>query len=292
LETASLFQWIVVLFLFTLTIGIIAPISGVGGGVLFVPIATAFFPFSVDFVRGTGLLMALISSISSSPRLIRAGMANVRFVSPVATVSIITSVLGSLLGLYITNNLERGESYITLTLGILLLFIILMMILSRRVEFPEAGKVDPLSRILGLRGEWYEPSMGRVVSYRATNLPWGLLAFGGVGFLAGMFGVGAGWASVPVLNLVMGVPIKAAAATSMAIITVNSAAATWVYLARGALLPLVCVPSVIGIAVGAWIGARIAEISRPRAVRYVVMVILVFAAAVDLTKGLQGLLVP
>jgi uncharacterized membrane protein YfcA len=130
------------------------------------------------------------------------------------------------------------------------------------------------------------------VSYETTNLSWGVLSFSAVGFVAGMFGVGAGWASVPILNLVMGLPIKAATATSMAIITVNSAAASWVYIARGALLPVIFVPSVIGVTIGARIGAKLASIAKPLAVKYIVMVVLIFAAAVDLTKGLQGLLTP
>ena len=45
----SIIQWVVILFVFTFAIGILAPISGVGGGGLFVPIAAAFFPFSIDF---------------------------------------------------------------------------------------------------------------------------------------------------------------------------------------------------------------------------------------------------
>jgi len=62
-----------------------------------------------------------------------------------------------------------------------------------------------------------------------------------------MFGLGAGWANVPVLNLIMGAPIKVAVSTSMAIITVNDAAAAWIYMAKGAILPLIVVPSVVGI---------------------------------------------
>ena len=68
-----------------------------------------------------------------------------------------------------------------------------------------------------------------------------------MGFIAGMFGLGAGWANVPVLNLIMGAPIKVAVSTSMAIITVNDAAAAWIYMAKGAILPLIVVPSVVGI---------------------------------------------
>ncbi|MCK4825697.1 TSUP family transporter, partial [bacterium] len=92
-------QWIGILFIFTFVIGLIAPIGGVGGGVLFVPLATAFFPFNVDFIRGAGLIMALTSALSSSPHLIKKGLANVKILSPIVIVSIITSIIGSVVGL-------------------------------------------------------------------------------------------------------------------------------------------------------------------------------------------------
>ena len=87
----------------------------------------------------------------------------------------------------------------------------------------------------------------------------------------------------------MGAPIKVATSTSTLIITANSAVAAWVYLANGAVLPLIVVPSVAGIAIGARLGAAIAVKARPSIVRYLVMGILLLAALLDIVKGLGGL---
>ena len=287
--TAVWWFWPLVLFVFTLIIGIIAPISGVGGGVLFVPLTTAFFPFSVDFIRGTGLIMALTSALSSAPQLTKRGLANLKILAPVVVVSMVTSVIGGVVGLWITNTFPTGKYYVTIALGVVLFLIFIVMGKSKRVEFPEVEKVDSLSQKLGITGAWFEPSLDRVVEYRTTNLPVALPAFAAVGFIAGMFGLGAGWANVPVLNLIMGAPIKVATSTSMLIITVNDAAAAWVYLANGAILPVMVVPSVIGITIGARIGARIAVKAKPRFVRYLVMGIMLMAAILDIIKGLGGL---
>ena len=46
-----------------LALGVVAVLTGVGGGVLFVPIVGAFFPFHLDFVRGAGLLLAAASGL-------------------------------------------------------------------------------------------------------------------------------------------------------------------------------------------------------------------------------------
>ncbi len=281
--------WPLVLFLFTLVIGIIAPISGVGGGVLFVPLTTAFFPFNVDFIRGAGLIMALTSSLSSAPQLTKKGLANLRIMAPIVIVSTITSIIGGVVGLWISNAFPEGKHYITIALGVVLFVIFVVMATSKRVEFPEVEKQDKLSEKLGISGAWYEPSLDKVVEYKITNLPIAIPAFAAVGFIAGMFGLGAGWANVPVLNLIMGAPIKVATSTSMLIITVNDAAAAWVYLAKGAVLPVIVVPSVVGITIGARIGAKLAVKAKPKFVRYLVMGIMLLSAVIDIWKGLAGL---
>jgi len=282
-------MWPLILFGFTFVIGIIAPLSGVGGGVLFVPLSTAFFPFSVDFIRGAGLIMALTSALSATPQFIRKGLANIRIMTPLVCVSMVTSILGGIVGLWITNAFPSGKYYITIALGLVLLIIFVVMLTSKRVEFPEVKEQDPLSRALALTGSWFEPTLGKVMEYKVTRLPIGLVCFAAVGFIAGMFGLGAGWANVPVLNLIMGAPIKVAVATSMTIIAINDAAAAWIYLAKGAVLPLIVVPSVLGITIGARIGAKLAVKAKPAFVKILVMGIMLLAAALNIVKGLKGL---
>ena len=281
--------WPIIMLVFTFAIGLIAPISGVGGGVLFVPLATAFFPFNVDFVRGIGLIMALSGALSSSPHLVRAGLANLRMMAPVVMVSMLTSILGGAAGLWITSGFPGGEHYVTIALGVLLFVVFAVMATSKHAEFPDVQQQGPLSHGLGLQGQWYEPSLDQVVEYKVTKLRYGLPAFAVVGFVAGMFGLGAGWASVPVLNLIMGAPIKIATSTSTLIIAVNAAAPGWVYLANGAVLPLLVIPSIVGITLGAKLGCRIAVKAKPRAVRYLVMGIMLLSAVLDILKGLGGL---
>ncbi len=281
--------WPFILFAFTFVIGIIAPLSGVGGGVLLVPLSTAFLPFSIDFIRGAGLVMALTSALSSAPQFIRKGLANIRVMAPLVCVSMITSIIGGVVGLWITNAFPTGKYYITMALGAVLLVIFVVMLTSKRVEFPEVDKQDKMSASLGLAGSWYEPTLDKVMSYRITRLPVGIIFFAVVGFIAGMFGLGAGSANVPVLNLIMGAPIKVAVATSMTVITVNDAAAAWIYLSQGAVIPLIVVPSVIGITIGARIGAKLAVKAKPAFVKYLVMAIMLLAAVLNIVKGMRGL---
>jgi uncharacterized membrane protein YfcA len=87
----------------------------------------------------------------------------------------------------------------------------------------------------------------------------------------------------------MGAPLKAAVGTSMGIIVFNGAAATWVYLSRGAVLPLICIPSVVGMSIGARIGARLSLRSKPLSIKYIVVVIMLCGAVFNILKGLRGI---
>ena len=96
------------------------------------------------------------------------------------------------------------------------------------------------------------------------DIPWkihrtwpGLFSFIIIGFMAGMFGLGAGWANVPVLNLLMGAPLKISVATSKFLLSITDTSAAWIYLNKGAVIPMMMLPSLIGIMLDSLVGVRI-----------------------------------
>ena len=107
-----------------------------------------------------------------------------------------------------------------------------------------------------------------------------------IGLMAGMFGLGAGWANVPVLNLVMGAPLKISVATSKFLLSITDTSAAWIYINRGCVIPLMVVPSVVGIMLGSFVGVRLLKIAKPAFIRWMVIGILAFAGLKALSKGL------
>ncbi|MEM3390996.1 MAG: sulfite exporter TauE/SafE family protein [Archaeoglobaceae archaeon] len=272
--------WVLILFVFTFFLGILAVMGGVGGGVLFTPIVGSFFPFHLDFVRGAGLFVALTGSLAAAPGLLKRGLANLRLAMPLALVASTSSIVGALIGLTL-------PTWITQTLlGIVILFITVLMITSKRSEFPEVPKSDRISTMLGIYGIYYEASLNRAVEWRVHRTLPSIFLFVLIGIIAGMFGLGAGWANVPVLNLVMGCPLKIAAGTSKFLLSITDTSAAFVYLNSGSVLPMITIPSVVGIMLGSFVGVRLLAKANPRVVRIVVIAILLFAGLRSLLKGL------
>lgn len=272
--------WPLALFVVCFFLGIIAVPAGVGGGVLFVPIVGGFFPFHLDFVRGAGLLVAMASALAAGPSLLKNGMANLRLAMPLALAASISSIAGAKLGLALPDNIVQTS------LGVTILGITVLMVSAKKSEFPHVPQPDSWSAALGIHGIFHDGISGKDISWQVHRTPAGLVLFLVIGFLGGLFGVGAGWANVPGLNLLMGVPLKVAAGTSSMILSMASSSATWYYLDNGAILPIIAVPSVIGMMIGARIGAHLLTILKASVIRNMVIAILLFAGARTLLKGI------
>jgi uncharacterized membrane protein YfcA len=276
---APWWAWPVALFAISFLIGIVAVLAGVGGGVLFVPLVGTLFPFHLDFVRGAGLMFALAGTLAAGPQLLRSGMASLRLVMPFALVGSVASFSGALVGLAL-----RTELLQTL-LGVLIVGIALLIWRSRAVD-TEQVEADALGAFLRLEGEFHDTAGGATIDWRTHRTVLGLAAFAGIGFIGGIFGLGAGFANVPALNLLMAVPLKVAVGSSGLLISVINSSAVWVYLQRGALLPLIVVPAILGVMLGSRIGARLlGTLPAPR-VRQLVIVVMLLAGGRSLWRGL------
>ena len=274
--------WTVGLFLLTFALGIVAVLAGVGGGVIFVPVLAAIAPFHLDFVRGAGLFVALSGAIAAGPRLLGQGVASLRLGLPVSLITSVSAIVGATVGLTIPVKIVHR------ILGIAILCVLAIMFTARKIEFPHVARADTLAAALKLSGIYHEASQGGDISWRIHRTVHGLAAFVVVGFMAGLLGLGAGWANVPVLNLIMGAPLKVAVATSLFVLSITDTAAAWIYVNSGAILPVLAVPSVAGMMLGSMLGARLLTKTRPAVVRYLVLIMLLVAGVRALVQGFGG----
>lgn len=279
-STTPWWVWPLVLFIVTFILGILAVLGGVGGGVLYVPIVGGFFPFNLDFVRGAGLMVALAGALAAGPGLLKRNLASLRLALPVALIASASAIVGAMIGLALP------QDVVQISLGATILGIVGIMLMAGKSDFPKVPKPDKLSQALGIMGIYHEQSIGKDVEWNVHKTLPGLALFIVIGIMAGMFGLGAGWANVPVLNLLMGAPLKVSVATSKFLLSITDTSAAWIYMNQGAVLPMMVAPSIIGIMLGSMVGVKILAKAKPKAIKWMVLGLLLFAGLRALLKGL------
>lgn len=272
--------WPLILLVVTFIMGVVAVLAGVGGGVLFVPIISGFFPFHLDFVRGAGLLVALAGALAAGPGLLKLNLASLRLAIPLALIASTCAILGAMIGLALPTDVVQ------ISLGATILGICILMITVKKSEIPDVPQPDKLASVLKIYGVYREESTGEKINWTVHRTPMGMGLFVVIGIMAGMFGLGAGWANVPVLNLLMGAPLKISVATSKFLLSITDTSAAWIYMNQGCVIPMMVVPSLVGIMLGSFVGVRVLKIAKPTFIRWMVIGILAFAGLKALSKGL------
>jgi hypothetical protein len=139
-----------------------------------------------------------------------------------------------------------------------------------------------------LGGTYRDGHSGTVIAYEAEHVPaTSVLAFG-AGALSGMLGVGGGFLKVPAMNMVMGLPLKVAAATSSFMVGITALASLFIYVARGYFYPYLAAPVVVGVLVGGISGARLQHRSSPRVLRLVLAAVLALVAVQLLLRAIEA----
>ena len=283
---------IITSFVLSVVIAIVAVIAGVGGGVIFTPLMLAFTSIDTLIIRSTGLVVAMFSGLVATGPFMRKGLADIKLVFLGALPILIGGLLGSFAAIFMSKHLgETGDYLVRLSLGLLLLGIASVFVLGgASTEYPEKVANDKLGRKLKLRHTYWEDSLQMPVKYKAQNVPLAMLFFLVVGFTGGFFGLGGGWAVVPVLNLVMSVPLKVSAATSGVLLAMGNSAAIWPYINIGALIGVVAAPWMLGQIIGGIIGAHILVSIKAAFVRKMLIIMLFVTSIKLISRGLEGLL--
>jgi len=275
----------------TMVIGVIAVLGGVGGGVIFTPLMMGFTPIDSFIIRATGLFVAMAGALVAARPFLRRGLANVRLLFFAAVPYAVFAVIGALMAGYVKETAgDTGEALIRLILGLLVLFIALLILFAgKKVEYPEVERVDGFTKRLALATSYWEESLDKIVSYKVRKAPAGILMFCAVGLVSGLFGMGAGWAMVPVFNLVMLAPLKVAAASSKVLIGMGDTGAIWPYLIGGGIFPLFVVPCMLGLVLGTYIGTKLMFRVKASKIRGLVIVIMFGSGIKLLLDGITRL---
>ncbi|MBC7292964.1 MAG: sulfite exporter TauE/SafE family protein, partial [Thermoleophilia bacterium] len=229
--------------------GALGSVVGLGGGVFIIPILSLFLKVPIHSAISASLVAVVATSSTAAAAYVREDLSNMRLGMTMETMTVSGALLGGLLGAALS------KEVLSAVFGGVMVAVSLYMALRRRTtRLPALGDED-----LGLLGAcYYDRSLACTVSYRPRRLGLGMVASLVAGNVSGLLGVGGGFLKVPVMVLAMGVPVRAAVCTSSFMIGVTACAGAIVYFARGLVDPVVAVPVVLGVTVGAYLGSRLA----------------------------------
>jgi uncharacterized membrane protein YfcA len=240
---------------------------GLGGGVFLVPLLTLFFDIDPKIAVGASAICVVTNSVVGSSVHIRSGFTNIKLSMLLQVTTASGAIVGALIALRVDANV------INLVLGLVLLYSAASMLRQRRLSppTPSPDAPDPFD----LRSTYHDPASRRDVEYLPQRVREGLAISGGAGVLSGMLGIGGGAIQVPLMNLMMKVPVKAAAGTSSFMVGMTAVATAAVFYSHDQIDPTVVVPAMIGIFSGAKLGSQITR--RVQTQRLVVIFVVVIA---------------
>lgn len=234
--------------------GIVGSISGLGGGIVIVPVLTLFLGMKIEDAIAASIVSVIAVSSGAGSVYVKDRITNIR----IAMFLELSTAAGALLGAAVLTRYVNPRLLLIL-FGLLLLLSLIPIFARLGEELPHGVTNDRLSRLLGLNGVYHDKRLARDVAYNVTGIPEALGIMFGAGVISGLLGIGAGVVKVLAHEIAMKVPTKVSTATSNFMIGVTAAAAAGVYLRRGLVLPFLVVPVATGVLAGAFLGTMLME---------------------------------
>ncbi len=259
--------------------GLIGALTGLGGGIILVPLLTLGFGVNLRYAAGASLVSVIATSSGAAASFVRDGYANIRLGMLLEVATTLGAVAGAVLAGY------ASTRSIEIIFGIVLLYSAFRSIKAdadaRRSEPP-----DPIATRLRLDGTFPGPNGPQ--SYTVHRVPLGFSIMALAGVLSGLLGVGSGAVKVLAMDQAMRLPLKVSTTTSNFMIGVTAAASAGVYLRRGYIDPVLAFPVVLGVLAGAMIGARLLPNIRVSALRKVFGIAIAALAVEMIVSGVRG----
>ena len=267
-------ETLLILLLISIVIGVVGSLLGIGGGVFLIPIMTLCLGIDIKVAAATSLVTIIVTSSTSEPRYLREGLVNVSLGMFLEVFTVTGAIIGAIAVAYIS------QSYIEALFGIVLIYAAVYMAIGMERRSESHKALHPASSDSRFNGRFRDESTDETRYYGVKNLPRGAFAGFIAGNLSGLIGVGGGVVKVPAMHIWMGVPVKAAVATSNFMIGVTAVASALVYLANGLVAPAITAAAAIGIFIGAVIGSRTLHRITGRSLRIMFSILLVVISAI------------
>ncbi|WP_028295445.1 sulfite exporter TauE/SafE family protein [Olivibacter sitiensis] len=267
-----------ILFVGAFCAGLVGSLTGLGGGVIIIPLLTVILGVDLHYAIGTALVSVIATSSGSAAAYVKEGITNMRLGMFLEIATTIGAIVGALLSAI------APSSYIAILFGFVLMFNSINS-LRKKEEHPVVQS-SPLAIKLKLPSSY--PSKNGPIAYGTKNVMGGFSMMGLAGVLSGLLGIGSGAFKVIAMDNIMKIPFKVSTTTSNFMMGVTATASAVIYLQKGYIEPAICMPVLIGVLLGAMAGARILIRSNPKALRLFFALVILLLAFNMIYNGFKG----
>ncbi len=259
--------------------GLLGALTGLGGGVVIVPLLALGFGVDIRYAIGASLVSVIATSSGAAAAYVREGYTNIRIGMLLEIATTVGALVGSFLAMWV------NSSVIAVIFGLVLLWSVYSSLRLRGNPLPPS-RPDPLATRLRLNGSY--PSSEGPVSYCVQSVPGGAALMLLAGALSGLLGIGSGAVKVLAMDQVMRIPFKVSTTTSNFMIGVTAAASAGIYLSRGYIEPGLAMPIMLGVLLGSLVGARVLVFAKTHLLRVLFSGVILVLAVEMIFNGLTG----
>ncbi len=275
----NILEFTTVIWLGSLGAGFLGSLTGLGGGVVIVPLLTLAFGVDIRYAIGASLVSVIATSSGAAAAYVRKGFSNIR----IGMFLEIATTMGALVGAALASTLST--QILAVIFGAVLIYSAFLSS-RRRKEDHRSDKPDPWATFLKLDASY--PTPDGKVQYHVRGIPVGFSLMFVAGTLSGLLGIGSGAVKVLAMDQAMRLPFKVSTTTSNFMIGVTAAAGAGVYLSRGYIDPGLAMPVVLGVLVGSLLGARVLFGAKTRVLRIIFALIILALGIEMIYNGLAG----
>ncbi|MGC9158740.1 MAG: sulfite exporter TauE/SafE family protein [Terracidiphilus sp.] len=267
------------IFFLSILAGLLGALTGLGGGVVVIPVLTLLFGVDIRYAMGASLVSVIATSSGAAVAYVREGLSNIR----IGMFLEVATTLGAVFGAFLTARVSTHG--IAIVFGLVLLYSAIASF-SKRSD-PEPGAApDPLAAKLELVGSYAGPN--GPISYSATRVPLGFGVMFGAGTLSGLLGIGSGAVKVLAMDQAMRLPFKVSTTTSNFMIGVTAAASAGIYLGHGYIDPGIAMPVMLGVLAGSLIGTHLLIRSRVGTLKVIFALVIAALGCEMIFNGMTG----
>ncbi|MCU7615709.1 sulfite exporter TauE/SafE family protein [Chryseobacterium sp. PBS4-4] len=270
---------IIILFLGAISAGLLGSLTGLGGGVIIIPLLTLGFGVPMHYAIGASLISVIGTSSGAAVAFVKEGFTNMR----IGMFLEIATTAGAIVGALVSGMLNPN------TIGIIFASILLLTVilnLKGKPDHQEPRIKGTLEDKLKLYGTF--PDKGILKSYSARNTVPGFFMMMFAGAMSGLLGIGSGALKVLAMDNMMRLPFKVSTTTSNFMIGVTAVASSLIYFQRGEIIPVIVAPVLVGVVVGSFIGSKTLMVSKTKKLKTFFAIVITILSIYMMYNGLRS----